>query len=404
MKILIVCEVASIHSAKWINQLKNTGWKVYVFQAVFPAYGINPDIDFGKIYYPGISSKKDKKVYKNTIYISGVILKYIKRKSYPKSLLSKIHNYYLINLIKKLKPDVIHSHGMHVNGNNLLEPVLCAKKYLGDRFTYPWLYSTWGSDLDYYAKLKSTDILKVRSILNECNYLTTECKRDLELAKKMGFKGKYIGFMPVYGGVNIAEYNKYYQNGKVSDRRIILLKGRDSEDGSDPIGKAMTAIKATILCKEKLKKYKIIIFQAAESIINFIEKNNMTREIDYEILPYIPYNKILEIMGKSRIFISITINDGLPASLVEAMSLGAFPIHSDLASVREWIKDGDNGLLVKPEDHHGAAEALKKALMDDDLVNKAAMINKKLIKDHLSNIVILPKTIEMYKKIAERRL
>ena len=53
MKLLIVTEVASIHAARWINQLCNTGWDIYVFQASCPAFGISRELKCGKILYPG---------------------------------------------------------------------------------------------------------------------------------------------------------------------------------------------------------------------------------------------------------------------------------------------------------------------------------------------------------------
>jgi len=59
---------------------------------------------------------------------------------------------------------------------------------------------------------------------------------------------------------------------------------------------------------------------------------------------------VVEIAGIRRILIAVTASDGLPSTLIEAMSLGVFPIHSGLETVREWINDGYNGLLVPPED------------------------------------------------------
>jgi len=60
----------------------------------------------------------------------------------------------------------------------------------------------------------------------------------------------------------------------------------------------------------------------------------------------IPYEKNLEFVGKSKIFISLTTSDGIPLSLIEAMYLGAIPIVSDIEPNREVIKDGVNGFIV----------------------------------------------------------
>ena len=50
-------------------------------------------------------------------------------------------------------------------------------------------------------------------------------------------------------------------------------------------------------------------------------------------------------IGKARIVLSVAKRDGTPLSLLESMALGAFPIVSNIAPNREWIKDKKMGLL-----------------------------------------------------------
>jgi glycosyltransferase involved in cell wall biosynthesis len=118
-----------------------------------------------------------------------------------------------------------------------------------------------------------------------------------------------------------------------------------------------------------------------------------------EVLGNVSYNLLLKYFSLSRIFISFTINDGLPSSLVEAMSLGAFPIHSNLESISEWITDGINGFLVPIHDKNILKKAIIQSLHDDDLVKNAEQINRILVKNSLSAELIRTKTINMYKKI-----
>ena len=416
MKILILCELASIHSARWINQLKNTGWEIHISQSASQFFGFNDELKFGIIHLPitysvltKLSIKEYSKIDSNKKIILFVILKFFAQilRLLPGRVKKIIDNIlfiqYLTKLIEGLKPDLIHSLGLNVNWINRCLPVVKAKKRLKQKFNIPWIYSTWGSDLDYYAKMSPEHLEEVKSVLRECDYLTTECQRDFRLATEMDFNGNYLGFFPDYGGVNLEEITKYSSSKKTSHRKIILLKGRDSGDGGDPVGRAITAIKAFLLCKDILKGYKIVISQASSSVINAVHDIVKYTNLEIEILKYISYENLLQITGDSRIFIALTINDGLPSALIESMALGVFPIHSDLEPIREWIKNGENGFLVPAENPMAVAEALTKALEDDELVNNASLINKNLIKKYLSDDIIKARVIEMYETIAKNK-
>jgi glycosyltransferase involved in cell wall biosynthesis len=56
-------------------------------------------------------------------------------------------------------------------------------------------------------------------------------------------------------------------------------------------------------------------------------------------------------------------HDGIPNSLIEAMAYGAIPVVSSIASIREWIRDGENGFLFDPVDDNSIAEAIQRAMM-----------------------------------------
>jgi glycosyltransferase involved in cell wall biosynthesis len=95
----------------------------------------------------------------------------------------------------------------------------------------------------------------------------------------------------------------------------------------------------------------------------------------------------------------MTVNDGLPSILVEAMAFGALPLHSDLEPIREWITDGKNGLLVEAEDVAMTAAALRRAVSDDAFVDQAAEINSRLVAEKLEYVAVRQRAIEMYERV-----
>jgi glycosyltransferase involved in cell wall biosynthesis len=81
----------------------------------------------------------------------------------------------------------------------------------------------------------------------------------------------------------------------------------------------------------------------------------------------------------ATVAVSPALFDGTPNTLLEAMACGSFPVAGDIASVREWIDDGVNGLLFDARDPAALAAALTRALADDALRAGAAARNQALV-------------------------
>ena len=439
MKILFIGEVGSIHVARWVNQLNGTGWDYRVFQPVPSAYGVRSEFLSGRIYLPYDVSKPDaiNVEYTLTTKPPSLIIRAIRKglrilgiepisRTTPNLLVRAIrkglrilkvlpyietlvqpetrHAEFLANLIKQWQPDVIHSLGMFVNWRDNAIVVLRARAILGENLPCPWVISTWGIDLTLYPSLGEKERSEVEAILSACDKLIVEGDRYLPLSRELGFQGELLAKLPAYGGITW-EPQDYCLPGLTSKRHVIILKGRDNTDpvqaGGDPQGRAMTAIKAFALCRELLKPYSVVITQATPAV-EAAAKALIATGMDITIYPNsmsLPYEQWLKLLGSARLLIAVTASDGLPSTLIEAMSLGVFPIHSGLDIVREWINDGENGLLVPPEDVQAVVQALHIALDNDTLVDRAAGHNLQIIAENLSDAVVRPRVIELYKSL-----
>jgi len=98
--------------------------------------------------------------------------------------------------------------------------------------------------------------------------------------------------------------------------------------------------------------------------------------------------------------IGVNATDGVPNAMLEAMTMGALPVQSDTESTAEWITHGANGLLVEPGNPEQIAEAIRRGLQDDKLVEEAAELNRQQLLRRLDTSVVKPQVIEMYRRIA----
>jgi len=81
------------------------------------------------------------------------------------------------------------------------------------------------------------------------------------------------------------------------------------------------------------------------------------------------------------VYVSTSKSDSTSVSLLEAMASGAIPVVTDLPANREWITDGENGLVVKERTPRALAAAILEALESPDFIAGAREINYLVINE-----------------------
>jgi len=207
--------------------------------------------------------------------------------------------------------------------------------------------------------------------------------------------------MPVYpntGGFDLEKIEKLRVNHpKTSDRKIIMLKGYQGW-----AGRALVALRALTLAKNILSDYRLIIYSNPDGIDVRIAAEIFSNEsgVDVSILPATTlHDEIMKYHGLARISVGLSISDAISTSVLEAMAMGSFPVQSWTSAADEWIEDGVTGLLVPPEDPQEVAEAIHKALSDDELVDNAYEKNWDTVKSRLDHNELKNKTIASYESI-----
>lgn len=71
-----------------------------------------------------------------------------------------------------------------------------------------------------------------------------------------------------------------------------------------------------------------------------------------------------ELLKKCQVFLLPSFYEGLPMSLLEAMSFGEVPVVTNVGSIGEVVNDGENGLYVKVKDCDAIVEAITRLSED----------------------------------------
>jgi glycosyltransferase involved in cell wall biosynthesis len=367
----------SIHAIRWIENLKDTHHELYWFDVTNK--GKLNTID--KVHQ--ITNWKKRKIP----YLKG---EYFLRKN-SSSLYNLLNpflevtaNEYLEKIIQDIQPDLIHSFEMHTCSYPILKTMIKFKHV-------KWLYSCWGNDL-YYNRQIPNDLKTIKKMLLRIDFLHTDCQRDFEIAKSLGFMGDFFGVIPTGGGYDLAFYKNY--SVPFEERKIILIKGYEHL-----FGRGLNVVKALQIKNDFLKNYEVVVFGAHQEIIDFINFNK---------LPFktfgrndLSQSELIKLMGKSILYIGNSISDGMPNTLLEAIIMQAFPIQSNPGNAtEEIIENKKNGLLIN--DSNDVNEIIEKiifALTNLKLLEQAMILNNEIAKERLNYSVNQVKIEEIYSKI-----
>jgi glycosyltransferase EpsD len=90
----------------------------------------------------------------------------------------------------------------------------------------------------------------------------------------------------------------------------------------------------------------------------------------------------IALLKSSDIFLFPSFREGLSKALMEAMAAGLPVICSDIRGNRDLIKQGEGGLLLRPDDADGFAEAVRKLANDAALRAAMGAVNIENIKEY----------------------
>ncbi len=101
----------------------------------------------------------------------------------------------------------------------------------------------------------------------------------------------------------------------------------------------------------------------------------------------------------AHVFVLPSYNEGLPMSVLEAMSYEVPVVTTTVGGIPELIQNGENGILIEPGDQSALSSALIKLGLDDRYRNAIAKAGKKRVKESFSDQTVIPQLEHVYAKI-----
>lgn len=98
-----------------------------------------------------------------------------------------------------------------------------------------------------------------------------------------------------------------------------------------------------------------------------------SRDLDnVRLLGPLDHEQSIELLRHADVVVCPSRDETMPIFLLEGMSLGKALISTDVGGVSEWLRDGQNALLVPPQNPAALSAALARCINDRELVRKLA--------------------------------
>ena len=367
-KILVICMFDSIHSARWLSQFQDQ------------------DIEF--LLFP---SSPHRRVHKNlNALVSGDTK--ATYKLFPLSRLfglplwvadKFVNNWFRASLVKlavsRFKPDFVHALELQNAG-------YIAAQALRSKTRSPKLIATnWGSDIFWFQQFPKHK-QKLEELLGLADFYSCECNRDVDLAKKLGFTGTVMPVIPNAGGFSSELLAKPVT--PLADRKVIAVKGYHGW-----VGRAKVALEAIEGIAGSLAGYQIVVYSANAGTIKLAKQIAKRTGLNFTIYGKgkLSHSQVLELFASAKIYVGLSLSDGISTSLLESMAMGAIPVQTATACCDEWFTE--SGVKVTEITPEGVQKAILAGL---ELAKNQAMsdLNREIIRTKAN--------AEVVSKIAKR--
>ncbi len=130
--------------------------------------------------------------------------------------------------------------------------------------------------------------------------------------------------------------------------------------------------------------------------------NELGLQNSIEFLGWVTGEHKLKLINDADVFVLPSYNEGLPMSVLEAMSWQRAVITTSVGGIPELIKHGDDGFIIEPGDRSGLLQHLKKLAIEPQLRVSLGNSARKKIISKFSQDAVLPLIEEVYNQTRRR--
>lgn len=360
MKILMLSDLNSIHTKKWVSGLSEHGIEILVFGFIAPSDNFYDKLENVQIQY-GAALKSSRASLRSK-------LGYLK------------HFRKLKRACKSFKPDIIHAH--YASSYGLLA------SFLG---RHPLLISMWGSDIFDFPKANRLNRIILERNFKNADYLFSTSHAMAIEAKK--YTSKNINVVPF--GVNLNQFSKQ-ERATTPEIVIGIVKTLEPNYG------IRFLIAAFKILKDDLPNQSLRLIIAGEgseeqALKDQVKSLGLQKHVAFR--GYIKNDKVAACFNQMDIAVIPSLEESFGVSAVEAAACELPVVATRVGGLPEVIIEGVTGLLCEPGNVEDLTAKLKKLILSADLRMKMGKEGRKYVLSQYNWNENVQLMVEHYKSI-----
>jgi len=283
------------------------------------------------------------------------VLPQLTRKNFPHQYIPNIHK--IVRIFKKIKPDFVHLHAQHYYSPAI---ILSGIQYI---------LTSWGTEVLTLPNENIIIKILAKTTATKASKITVDANCLKEIWTRMGVPNRKVEVIPF--GVSLKIFNPQVDGSeireslKIQNNDIVLISTRALHNHHYNVECFVKAIPLILKAYSKVK----FIIKGSGPLEGYLR--NLAKKLDVSeyvrFVGLVPHSEIAKYLAAADIYVSTCFVDTTSVSLLEAMACGLAPIVTDVSGNREWITNGENGLLFPPKNPTVLAEKAIQLIKNEDL-------------------------------------
>lgn len=293
-------------------------------------------------------------------------------------------------LIDHIRPDLIHALRIPYEG---MIAAYTPKEY-------KVIVSSWGNDFTLHAGKTLLMKKATQRAVRRADGFMADCLCDIRRAKEWGLcMDASTMFAPGSGGLDIEVIEKKRELEITRKAGVINPRGiRPVYVLNDQFFQALPEV----LAKYPDLPVYCAAMQGENDAERWVRALNLPENV--HLLAGMPQDQLWDYSLRSTVVVSPAIHDGTPNSVLESMALGCLPVVGNIEPLREWITDGENGLLVDPYDPRSITDGILRGIEDEDLRERAQQMNWQIVAERADRAKVMPQVHQFYLDVLKKPL